>query len=396
MSLRFGRQMVATPGPSVIPDRVLTAMATPMPNLYEGEIVEISHSLVADLPGLVQTGGEPFMVIGNGHAAWQMSIANTLTRGDRVLVLESGRFALYWGEMARQAGIEVEVLPGDNRGPVDPAALEARLAADAGHTIRAVLTVHTDTASSVRNDVPALRAAMDAAGHPALLMVDAIASLGCERYEMDAWGVDLTVGACQKGLMVPPGLAFVWAGPRALEAQRSMTVESGYFDWSLRMNVEAHYQLYSGTPPISHLYGLRAALDLITEEGGLEAVWARHQVLADATRAAVDAWATPDGIEPNIIDPASRSNAVTTILTHGIDAARLSQICDDRAGLTLGLGIGDYRGRSFRIGHMGHLNPPMLLGTIGTIEAALGAMRAPTAGSGVAAAAEVVAAGLRS
>jgi alanine-glyoxylate transaminase/serine-glyoxylate transaminase/serine-pyruvate transaminase len=394
MSLGFGRPMVATPGPSVIPERVLAAMARSMPNMYQGDIVEVTARIFDDLPGLAGTSGQPFVVIGNGHAAWQMAISNTMSRGDKALVLESGRFAVAWGAAAEVSGVEVEILPGDDRGPVDPAALEARLAADVDHQISTILVVQTDTATSVRNDVPALRAAIDRAGHPALFMVDCIASLGCERYEMDAWGVDLTVAACQKGLMVPPGISFLWAGPRALAAYDRADLRTGYFDWAPRIKAEEYYQLFCGTPPISHLYGLHEALGMMADEGGLEAVWARHQVLADAVRAAVDTWSTPGGIECNIVETAARSNAVTTVLTGSIDAYRLLAVCEQQAGLTLGAGIGGFGGRAFRIAHMGHLNPPMVLGTLGTIEAGLRAVQAPVAGSGVAAAASVVAAAL--
>jgi alanine-glyoxylate transaminase / serine-glyoxylate transaminase / serine-pyruvate transaminase len=369
-------------------------MARSMPNMYQGDIVGVSAEIFEELPALVGTLGQPFVVIGNGHAAWEMAISNTMSRGDKVLVLESGRFAVAWGNMAALSGVEVEVLPGDDRRPVDPAAVQARLAADVNQELSAILVVQTDTATSVRNDLPAIRAAIDAAGHPALFMVDCIASLGCERYEMDAWGVDLTVAACQKGLMVPPGIAFVWAGPKALDAYNRAGLRSGYFDWAPRIKAEEYYQLFAGTPPITHLYGLHAALALIREEGGLEAVWRRHQVLADAVRAAVEAWSMPGGIECNIVDPAHRSNAVTTVLTGSIDALRLARICEGQAGLTLGAGIGSLNGRAFRFGHMGHLNPPMVLGALGTVEAALLTMGAPMASSGVAAAVPVIAAAL--
>ncbi|MGF1599583.1 MAG: pyridoxal-phosphate-dependent aminotransferase family protein [Acidimicrobiales bacterium] len=391
MNLRHGRPLVATPGPSIIPDRVLAAMARPMPNMYEGDIVEVSDRVMAALPGLARTTGQPFVVIGNGHAAWQMAICNTLSRGDKVLALESGRFAVAWAQMAAVSGVEVEILPGSERDPVDPGALQARLAADTGHEIDAVLVVQTDTATSVLNDIAALRAAIDDAGHPGLFFVDCIASLGCDRYEMDAWGVDLTVAASQKGLMVPPGVAFVWAGPRALDAYERAGLRNGYFDWGPRIDPEVHYQLFAGTPPISHLYALDVAVTMIEEEGGLEAVWRRHQVLADAVRAAVEAWASPRHLACNIIDPAARSNAVTTVLTGDVDAAALAALCEHRTGLTLGHGIGPFAGRAFRIGHMGHLNPPMVLGTLATIEAALRALRAPLGNSGVAAAVEIVA-----
>ena len=390
-SLRFGRQMVATPGPSVIPDRVLAAMAKPMPNMYQGEILEITDRLLTTLPSIARTSSPTFMVIANGHGAWQMAICNTLSRGDKVLALESGRFAVTWGEMAAVSGVELEVLPGSDTGPVDPEAVRDRLAADSGHEIKAVLVVQTDTATSVRNDIPAIRRAIDAAEHPALYMVDCIASLGCDRYEMDEWGVDVTVAACQKGLMVPPGLSFVWAGDKALAAYESSDLHAGYLDWKSRLNPEVHYQIFAGTPPIPHLYALDEALTMIEEEGGIEAVWQRHQVLGDAVRAAVDTWSTTGFIESNIQVPSARSNSVTTVLTGSVDALEVTRVCDDLAGLTLGLGIGAFAGRAFRIAHMGHLNPPMILGTLGTVEAALTSLGIPLGGSGVAAAADVIA-----
>ena len=388
MTLRHGRPQVAIPGPSIVPDRVLAAMHRPMPNIYDGPLLDVSNSLFADLPAIARTEGEVFIVIGNGHAAWQMAVSNTMRRGDKVLVLESGTFAVVWGEQAALSGADVEVLPGTDDGPVDPAAVEERLRADTAHEITNILVVLADTATGVRNDIAAIRQAIDAAGHPALLMVDAIASLGCDRYEMDEWGVDVTVSASQKGLMTPPGLGLVWANDKALAAHERADMRVGYFDWASRRNVEAHYQLYNGTPPIPLLYGLREALDMILEER-LENVWSRHETLARSVWAAVDAWHTDDGLSCNVTDPSARSHAVTTITTGTIDAAAIRAICEREMGVTLGLGIGADTAR-FRIGHMGHLNPPMLLGTLGTIEASLHALGAPIGGSGVAAAAKVI------
>jgi alanine-glyoxylate transaminase/serine-glyoxylate transaminase/serine-pyruvate transaminase len=327
--------------------------------------------------------------VSNGHGAWDMAISNTLSRGDRVLVLESGRFAVAWGDMAAVSGVRIEVLAAPDRCPVDPAAVEARLRADRERELKAVLVVQVDTGSSVLNDIAAIRRAIDGADHPALLMVDCIASLGCERYEMDEWGVDVTVGASQKGLMLPPGLGFVWAGPRALAAHDHAGLRTGYWDWTARAQGGPHYLRYCGTPPVAHLFGLHEALTMLREEG-LEAVWARHAVFGRAVRAAVEAWSTPGGLELNVLEPGARSNAVTTILTGQIDPDRLRGLCEVQAGLTLGVALSPYEGRAFRIGHMGHLNPPMVLGTLGTIEAALTAMGARVGSSGVANAAAVI------
>ncbi len=390
MNLNRGRPLTSIPGPSVIPDRVLSAMHVAMPNIYEGALVETSETIFADLPKIARTGGRAFIAIANGHGAWEMALTNTMKRGDKVLVLESGRFAIGWGEQARVLGCEVEVLKAPPRSAVDPAAVEARLRADRDHAIRAVLVVQIDTATGVWNDIAAIRRAIDAAGHPALFMVDTIASLGCVPYEMDDWGVDVTVGGSQKGLMVPPGLGLVWAGDKAMAAHAAADMRTPYWDWTARMAEGAHYVRYCGTAPVQHLYAMRTALDMIFDEG-LEAIWARHRVFADAARAAVAAWSVEGGLEFNILDPAHRSDSITSILTGRVDGAWLRRICEEQAGLTLGIGLGEFADRGFRIGHMGHLNPPMLLGTLGTIEAALHAIGARTGGSGVAAAAGVIA-----
>lgn len=385
-SLNHGRQMVSIPGPSVMPDRVLAAMHQAMPNIYDGEFFDTSLSVIEDLPAVARTQGTAFVAVSNGHGAWEMALTNTLSRGDPVLVLESGYFARSWGEMGETLGLKVQTLAASAGGWVEPDAVETALRQDTGHAIKAVLVVQVDTASSVRNDIAAIRKAMDAAGHPALLMVDCIASLGCEKYEMDAWGVDITVAGSQKGLMVPPGLGFVWASDKAMHAYQHANLRTGYWDWEPRKGEEAHYLRYCGTPPIQHIYALRTALDMLNEEG-LENVWWRHQVLADGVRAAVAAWGSGNEISFAIDDAAHQSNAVTTVLTGSIDADRLRDLAEHRAGLVLGLNVSDDYPQAFRIGHMGHLNPPMLLGTLGTIEATLQSMGVVLPESGVAAAA---------
>ena len=388
-SLRHGREMVAIPGPSVIPDRVLSAMNRAMPNIYQGELIEMSLSIFEDLPGVARTEGEAFVAVSNGHGGWQMALSNTLSRGDKVLVLESGVFATSWGRMAETSGLDVQVLPGRHRLPVDVAAVEAALREDTAHAIKAILVVQVDTASSVLNDIAAIRRAIDAAGHPALFMVDCIASLACDRYEMDEWGVDITVAGSQKGLMVPPGLGFVWASPKALSAYEHADLKAGYWDWGPRRAKGAHYLRYCGTPPVQHVWALREALDMLGEEG-LENVWWRHEVLAGAVRAAVDAWGDGTGIELVIEDPGARSNAVTTVYTGEVDPDRLRELAESQAGLVLGVPLQGYDGQAFRIGHMGHLNPTMILGTLGSIEAVLFGMGVALKRSGVGAAAAVI------
>ncbi len=380
MTLSRGRDLFAIPGPSTIPDRVLRAMHRATPNIYEGELIGLTETVTADLKRLARTEAQAAIYICNGHGAWEAAIANTLAPGDRVLVPATGRFAKGWADMAARLGIETEILDFGTAAPADPAAITTVLKADPA--IRAVLAVHTDTSSSVLNDIPAIRAAIDAANHPALLMADCIASFACDRFEMDAWGVDLAVTACQKGLMTPPGLGFVFAGDKALAARRALLGVSPYWDILPRVEPAIFYQRFCGTAPTHHLYGLREALDMILEEG-LEAVWTRHATFARLIHAAVDRWAETGDLRLNVPDPAHRSNAVTTIRTAPGDGDRLRAWCDAEAGLTLGVGLGLEGPGSgtgddiFRIGHMGHLNPPMILGTLAVTEAGLKALGIP-------------------
>jgi len=387
--LAAGKDIVAIPGPSVVPDRVLSAMHRSMPDIYDGELLSVTDEVFDALPPLAGTSHRALVTIGNGHSAWEMALTNTLSKGDHVIVLDCGRFAAIWGEMATFLGLQVELVESEPGRANDPEAFEERMRADAGHEIKAVLMAHVDTASSVRNDVPAFRRALDAAGHPALLMVDCIASMGCEPFLMDEWGVDLALAASQKGLMTPPGLGIVWPGERALAAHVDADLRTRYWDWTYRTEDVPHYLRFCGTPPVTHLFGLREALLMIDEEG-LEARWARHRILGEAIRAAVDAWSTPGGIGHYVHDEGERSNAVSTIRCGDIDAAELSRICKESYGVTLGVGIGELAGSSFRVGHMGHVNPPMVLGVLGTIEAALTAMGRGPERSGVAASASLI------
>ena len=384
-NLSQGREIVAIPGPSIIPDRVLSAMHRAMPDIYEGDLTMVIDSVWAWLPEVVQTSGRVFVPIGNGHAAWEMALSNTLSRGDHVLVLNCGRFAAIWAEMAEFNGLTVEVMEAEEGFANEPSALEERLRADVDRKIAAVLTVHVDTATSVRNDVPALRQAIDAAGHPALFMVDCIASMGCERFEMDAWGVDVTIAASQKGMMTPPGLGLVWANEKALAAHETADLRTRYWDWTYRSEDGPYYLRFCGTPPVSHLFGLAEALAMMAEEGW-EARWERHRVLADGVRAAVDAWSTPGGIGFIAQREDQRSDSVTSVTTGSIDAVELRRLCRQQMGVTLGLGIGSDESTSFRIGHMGHVNAPAILGVLGSIETALTSMGAPLGSSGVQAA----------
>ncbi|MEL6127821.1 MAG: aminotransferase class V-fold PLP-dependent enzyme [Pseudomonadota bacterium] len=392
MSLRFGPTTLAIPGPSIVPERVLRAMHRASPNIYEGELVDMMDGLTADLKRVARTAHEVAIYIGNGHAAWEAALSNVFSPGDKALVLVTGRFALGWADMAKAMGVDVELMDFGTAAPVDPQQVEDRLRADTAGELKAVLTVHTDTASSVRNDIPAIRAAMDQAGHSGLLMVDCIASLACEPFEMDAWGVDVMVAGCQKGLMTPAGVSFTFHGPKAAEAAKTAECRTSYWNWDPRTDPDLFYQRFAGTAPTHHLYGLREALTMLLEEEGLEACWARHQHFAETLWAATDHWAEGQALACNIRDRAHRSIAVTTLRIEGCAASEVRAWCEAAAGLTLGIGLGlDAAGTPpsdgiFRIGHMGHLSAHNFLGTIATVDAALKALEVPHGEGAVAAA----------
>jgi alanine-glyoxylate transaminase/serine-glyoxylate transaminase/serine-pyruvate transaminase len=388
MSVRAGREFLAIPGPTTVPDEVLRAMHRPAVDIYSGPLLALTDGLMRDVARVFNTKGRAYIYIANGHGAWEASLSNVLSRGDRILVLESGRFAISWGEHARRMGLEVEVLKGDMRRAVRPAEVEARLKADrkspGRDTFKAVLVAQIDTASGVVNDIAAIGQAMRAAGHDALLMVDAVASLGCMKFDMDEWGVDVAMSGSQKGMMTPPGLGFVAASPRAREVHEKADLRTPYWDWTDREE-QQHYKKYAGTPPEHLLYGLRQAIDLLFEEG-LENVYQRHSLLAEAVRRAVGVWAEGQVIGFNIIEPSERCNTVTPVLTNGHDPDALRAYCDEKCGVILGHGIGELSGKAFRIAHMGHVNAPMVLGTLSVVEMALVALGIPHGSGGAQAA----------
>ncbi|MFD0916069.1 pyridoxal-phosphate-dependent aminotransferase family protein [Pseudahrensia aquimaris] len=397
MSLNHGRTQLAIPGPSVIPERVLLAMHRPSPNIYEGELIEVTHSLVPDLKTVAQTKGDVAIYIANGHGAWEAALRNTIAPGEKVVVIATGRFGAGWGDLAKDMGIETIVLDFGMHSDADPQKLEEVLRADTKGEIKAVLTVQTDTASSVRNDVVALRKAIDAAGHDALYMVDCIACLGCDAFHMDEWSVDVMVAACQKGLMTPAGLGFVYFNDKAAQA-RNGKQPGFYFDWVPRADPEMYYQFFGGTAPTHHIYGLREALDMMVHEEGLEACWKRHETIARAYCSAVEAWGEGDGMHHNIADKTKRSNAVSTITTGPGEAAKMRKWVEENAGVTLGIGLGFGAPgsvefvRRFRIGHMGHQNIAMTMGVIGSIDCALKALNIKHGDGALDAASKVLAA----
>ena len=413
-----GRHYLAIPGPSVVPDRVLNAMHRASPDIYGAAFQDIVPAIVDDLKAVARTRDHVAIYIGNGHAAWEAANCNLFSRGDRALSLVTGRFGEGWAQYAEGLGVVAERLDFGRHGPVDPERVEAALRADLrarprsgagtdGATtdgaglIRVVLLSHVDTTTSVRNDVQAVRAAIDAAGHPALLAVDGIASFGCDVFEMDAWGVDVMVAASQKGLMTPPGLGFVFVSDKALRGCTRSERRTPYWDWTPRIRPEFFSQRFSGTAPTHLLYGLQTALGMILREEGLDAVWARHARLARAVWAACEAWGAgagqPSDIGLNIASAAHRSHAVSTVRFKSPFATEVRRWVEAHAGVTLGVGLGmgaDANAMSdghLRIAHMGHVNAQMTLGLLGAIETAMVALGIAHGAGGVSRAADVLA-----
>lgn len=387
MAVRAGREFLAVPGPTNIPDQVLQAMHRPAVELYSKPLIALTDSLLRDLSRLFGTEARSYIYIANGHGAWEAALTNVLSRGDKVLVLESGKFGVDWGDAAARLGADVEVLQGDGRRAVRPAEVEARLRDDKAGTIKAVLAVQIDTSSSVVNDIAAIGNAIKSVRHDALFMVDAVASLGCVPFQMDAWGVDVAMSGSQKGLMAPPGLGFVAAGDRARHAHQKADLRTPYWDWTTR-DGGSHYQKYAGTPPEHLMFALREALDMLFAEG-LDNAFLRHRLLAEAVRRAVAVWSKSKALEFNIVETGERSDTVTTVLmADGCNPEILRDYCEAKCGVVLGRGIGKLHGKAFRIAHMGHVNAPMVLGTLGVIEMGLRALGLPHGAGGVQAAAE--------
>ncbi|HKL45290.1 MAG TPA: aminotransferase class V-fold PLP-dependent enzyme [Roseovarius sp.] len=397
MTLSNGRPYLAIPGPSVVPDAVLREMHRAAPNIYEGELIAMMPGLTNDLKRVARTDKHVAIYISNGHGAWEAALSNVLSPGDKVLVPATGRFGHGWAEVAAGLGVKVDLEDFGKQSPVDPDRIETLLRADSAHEIKAVMVTHVDTSTSIRNDIPAIRAAMDAAGHPALLMADCIASLACDRFEMDDWGVDVMVAGSQKGLMLPPGLGFVYFGDKAAEARARRDVVSRYWDWVPRADPALFYQYFGGTAPTHHLYGLRAALDMIHEER-IEAVWARHARLAQAIWAACETWAEDGPLALNVADKGLRSHAVTALRIGQPHGTALREWVQHNAGVTLGIGLGMAEPGDpawhgfFRIGHMGHVNAHMVQGMLGAVQAGLVALDIPHGHGALEAASGVIAA----
>lgn len=366
MTTPTGWQFLQLPGPTNIPRRVLDAMAQPTVDHRGPDFPELTHAVLDGLKWVFQTEHPVVVYPAAGHGAWEAALVNTLSAGDRILMCETGQFGLGWAEVARRYDLDVEVIPGDWRRGADPSQIEDRLAADSDHQIRAVAVVHNETSTGVVSRIAEVRAAMDRSAHPALLLVDAVSSLGSLEYKHDEWGVDVTVSASQKGLMLPAGLSFTAVGPKALEASKTAGLPRAYWDWTGMLDfAESGYFPY--TPATNLLFGLREALAMLREEG-LRRIARRHHRYGDATRAAVAAW----GLETQCAHPDEHSDVLTAVrLPEGHDANAFRKLTLERFGLTLGGGLGKLKGRVFRIGHLGHLNDLMLMATLSGVESGL-------------------------
>jgi alanine-glyoxylate transaminase/serine-glyoxylate transaminase/serine-pyruvate transaminase len=376
-----GRHFLQIPGPTNVPDRVLRAIDRPTIDHRGPAFGRLGRRVLDGLRAVFQTASPVIVFPSSGTGAWEAALVNTLSPSDAVLMFETGHFATLWYEMARRLGLDPELLPGDWRHAVDAQAIEARLAEDRGHALKAVCVVHNETSTGVASDVEAVRRAIDRARHPALFMVDTISSLASIDYRHDAWGVDVTVGGSQKGLMLPPGLGFNAVGPKALAAAETARLPRSYWDWR-PMLAANDLGFFPYTPATNLLYGLAEALDLLQEEG-LGNVFARHARHAEATRRAVRAW----GLDVLCLDPARYSGSLTAVLMpEGIDADAFRRVVLERFDMSLGNGLGRLQGRVFRIGHLGDFNDLMLAGTLAGVEMGLGLAGVPHRKGGLAAA----------
>jgi alanine-glyoxylate transaminase / serine-glyoxylate transaminase / serine-pyruvate transaminase len=361
-----GRHFLQIPGPTNVPDRVLRAIAQPTIDHRGPDFAEIARDLLQRVKPVFGTSGPVVIYPSSGTGAWEAALVNTLSPGDRVLAFETGHFASLWREMAERLGLVVDFVPGDWRRGVEPAAVAERLAADTAHSIAAVMVVHNETSTGVTSRIPEIRAAIDEADHPALLLVDTISSLGSIDYRHEDWGVDVTISCSQKGLMLPPGLGFNAISEKALAAAPKARLPKAYWDWAPILEANAR-GFYPYTPSTNLLYGLREAL-LLLEEEGLPNVFARHDRHAEATRAAVRGW----GLEILCADEREHSSVLTAVLLgeeHNADKVR--QMILDRFDMSLGAGLSKLAGRVFRIGHLGDFNDLTLAGTLSGVQMGL-------------------------
>jgi alanine-glyoxylate transaminase / serine-glyoxylate transaminase / serine-pyruvate transaminase len=381
MTYQNGRHFLQIPGPTNVPDRVLRAMAAPTIDHRGPEFALLARHVLAGLGRLCGSSGPVALYPSSGTGAWEAALVNTLSPGDRVLAFETGHFAVLWAEMARKFGLDVDLVPGDWRRGVQAGQVGEKLAADPGHQIKAVTIVHNETSTGCASQIPLIRAAMDGARHPALLIVDTISSLGSVEYRHDEWGVDVTIWCSQKGLMLPPGLGLNAVSDKALAAARRASLPRSYWDWPPVL-AAAETGVFPYTPATNLLFALREALAILDEEG-LPAVFSRHARHAEATRRAVRGWGL-DLVCQNADEYSSTLTAV--MLPDGHDADRMRRQVLDRYNMSLGAGLGRLAGRVFRIGHLGDLGDLSLAGALCGVEMGLARAGVPIAREGVGAA----------
>jgi alanine-glyoxylate transaminase / serine-glyoxylate transaminase / serine-pyruvate transaminase len=387
MSRTAGRHFLQIPGPTNVPDRVLRAIDFPTMDHRGPDFAELGKSVLGGMKRVFKTAGDVVIYPASGTGAWEAALVNTLSAGDQVLMYETGHFATLWQKMAVKLGLQPEFLGGDWRSGADPTAIEKRLRADTAQRVKAVCVVHNETSTGVTSRIGEVRKAMDAAKHPALLMVDTISSLASIDYRHDEWGVDVTVGGSQKGLMLPPGLSFNAISAKALAASKSAKLPRAYWGWD-EMIANGRSGYFPYTPATNLLYGLREALTMLLDEEGLDNVFARHQRHAEATRRAVRAW----GLEVLATNPAEYSGSLTAVLLPaGHDADRVRKVILEHFDMSLGTGLGKLAGKVFRIGHLGDFNDLALLGTLAGVEMGLQVAGVPAKQDGVQAAMQYLA-----
>ena len=386
MSHPSGRHFLQIPGPTNVPDRILRAIDRPTIDHRGPMFGAMGAEILDGLKRIFRTNGQVVVFPASGTGAWEAALVNTLSPADRVLMFETGHFATLWRRLAERLALDIDFVPGDWRRGVDPEAVEAKLAEDRTHRIKAVCVVHNETSTGVASRIGEIRSAIDEAGHPALFMVDTISSLASIDYRHDAWGVDVTVAGSQKGLMLPPGLSFNAISAKALTASESARLPRSYWAWDDMLTANEN-GFFPYTPATNLLYGLREAIHML-EEDGLDAVFARHARLAEATRRAVRAW----GLEILCVDPRECSNSLTAVLMPpGHDADRFRKVVLERFNMSLGNGLGKVQGKVFRIGHLGDFNELMLAGALAGIELGLASAGVPHTKGGVQAALDYLA-----
>lgn len=381
-----GRHFLQIPGPSNVPDQILRAMAQPTIDHRGPDFAELTLGILKKLATVFNTASPILIFPASGTGGWESSLLNTLSPGDKVLAFETGHFATLWKNVAEKIGLKVIWISGDWRQGIDPAVVEEQLRADPRHEIKAVLAVHTETSSGASSRIKTVREAIDAAAHPALLLVDAVSSLACSEFRHDDWGVDVTISASQKGLMLPPGLCFNAISEKAIAASKKSGFKHSYWCWQeiLKLNEHGYFPY---TPSTNLLYGLDEALSMLHEEG-MDCVIQRHARLARATRLAVEGW----GLENLCLNAEEYSNSTTAVvLPDGHDADKLRNIILQRFNMSLGMGLGKVKGKVFRIGHIGDFNELMLAGTLAGVEMGLGLAGIPHRKGGINAALEFLA-----